>query len=97
MPNLRSTGRTTRQMQALPKGSIFISCCHQAVYYDVQLTRKLDRRDIVVVPPSWVTSMKWQEMTYPGLALDHYYFEMHEETAFFETYLEQARTRIRKP
>jgi hypothetical protein len=72
MPNNRGTGRTTRQMQALPIGSIFISCCNQAVYYDVQLTRKLNRRDIVVVPPSWVTGMRWQGRSYSGIALDHF-------------------------
>jgi hypothetical protein len=96
MPNLRGTGRTTKQMEALPKGSIFISCCHQAVYYDKQLTRKLERPDIVVVPPSWVTSMKWRGQSYPGIALDHYYFTMNKNNPLFNTYLDQARARIRR-
>lgn len=96
MPNQRGTGRTTRQMEALPIGSIFISCCHQAVYHDVQLTRKLDRPDITVVPPSWVTGMKWQAMRYPGLALDHYYFTMNKFDDLFCHYLELARARIGK-
>ena len=96
MPNNRSTGRTTRQMEALPIGSVFISCCEQAVYYDTQLARKLDRTDIKVVPPRWVTGMKWQGQSYPGIALDHYYFHMNKHDALFNNYLEQARTRIRK-
>lgn len=94
MPNNRGTGRTTKQMEALPIGSIFISCCEQAVYYDTQLTRKLNRRDIRVVPPSWVTRMHWQGMRYPGLALDHYYFAKNKFDDLFCHYLELARARI---
>ena len=92
----RGTGRTTRQMEALPIGGVYISCHHASVYYDKNLTRKINRPDITVVPPSWVTSMIWQGRTYTGIALDHAYSEMHKNDPLFNAYLDQVRARIRK-
>ena len=89
------TGRTTRQMEALPIGGVFISCCHSTVYYNRQLVRKLNRPDIAVVSPAWVTGMIWQGRFYTGIALDHAYFDVNKNDPLFNAYLDHVRTRIR--
>jgi hypothetical protein len=91
----RGTGRTTRQMEAMPLNGIFISCHHDACHYDKNLTRKINRADIQVVPPSWVTSDRWRGNAYSAIVLDHYYSEMHKPDPLFEHYLNQAKTRVR--
>lgn len=92
----RGTGRTTRQMQAMPQKGIFISCNHACMYYDIQLTRKLNRTDIRVVGPDWVTGMSWQGHTYSAIVLDHAYPDVNPRNRFFYNYFNQALTRVTK-
>ena len=92
---LRGTGRTTQQLKALPLNAIYISCNHSCIYYDTQLTRMLNRRDIQVVGPDWVTSMRWQGLTYSAIEVDHAYPDVSRRTALFYEYLQRARTRVR--
>ena len=91
----RGTGRTTRQMQAMPQNGIFISCNHACMYYDIQLTRKLNRTDIRVVGPDWVTGMSWQGHTYSAIVLDHYYHVMNKNDPIFNRYWDGVQTRVR--
>lgn len=92
-PN-RGTGRTTRQLEALPQKGIFISCNHACMYYNIQLTRKLNRTDIQVVGPDWVTSMRWQGMKFTAIVLDHAYPDVNHRNQLFYNYFNQALARV---
>lgn len=93
----RGTGRTTAQMKALPQKGVFVSCNERCVYYDKNLARKINRPDIQIVPPSWITSERWQGCEYTAIEVDHAYPDCNRNTMFFYDYLEHAKTRVRLP
>lgn len=66
----RQTGRTTRQMQAAPHGSVFVWCNAQLLY-PKQLAVALGRKDLDVVSPSWLEQDRWRGRTLTGLEVDH--------------------------
>ena len=69
-PN-RCTGRTTRQMQGAPYGAVFVSAHPGCVRHDRDLAAFHGRRDLTVVAPDWLTSRRWQGMTFTGIVIDH--------------------------
>jgi hypothetical protein len=83
-PN-RGTGRTTRQLEAMPLNGVFICPNRASMYYTQNLTRKINRSDIQLVAPNWVTSMRWQGMRYTAIVLDHAYPELNRNNRFSTT------------
>lgn len=49
----RRTGKTTRQMQAAPKGSVFV-WCNSMLSYPRRLAKELGRDDLVIVGPGFL-------------------------------------------
>lgn len=66
----RGMGRTTAQIQALPKGGVFV-WCNNKLEYPKLLAKKLGREDIHVVGPSWITNRDWRGMELKALEADH--------------------------
>jgi hypothetical protein len=67
---MRQTGKTTRQMQALPTGAVFVWVSNN-LDYPKALARHLRRDDLQVVGPGWLTSGAWHGVELAGLDLDH--------------------------
>lgn len=93
---LRGSGRTTKQLQALPIGGLYVSCNNSSVYYDKRLARFLNRGDILVVGPEWVVNQRWQGMEYTAIEVDHAYLPRNKNNELFYVYLHHAKTRVRK-
>lgn len=93
---IRGSGRTTRQLRALPIGAVFVSCNEQCVHYNKRLARFLNRGDVIVVAPEWIVNQRWQGREYTGIEVDHAYAPRSRHTEVFYHYLSYAKTRIRK-
>ena len=72
---MRGTGYTTSQMQAAAQGSIFV-WHHDDTRYPQELARKINRTDLKIVGPSYVNSGNWMGLSYPGVCVDHYAFDV---------------------
>lgn len=66
----RCDGETTRQMQAAPKGSLFV-WVNGSTHYARDLAHRLDRDDLVIVSPSYFEGDRWRGFEWPGIVLDH--------------------------
>ena len=66
----RQTGRTTRQMQRLAKGGIFI-WGNGRIDYPTALARSLGREDIAIKPLSWLTPHNLRGRIIEDLVVDH--------------------------
>lgn len=66
----RGSGRTTAAMKAAPKGAVYVWVNHH-LDYPKYLARKLDREDLVIVGPDWLTDRKWRGRVFPGIIKDH--------------------------
>ena len=93
---IRGSGRTTRQLRALPIGAVFVSCNEQCVHYDKRLARFLNRGDIMVVAPNWIVKQRWQGQEFAAIEVDHAYAPRSRHTEMFYHYLLCAKTRIWK-
>lgn len=65
----RRDGATTRQMEAAPKGAVFI-WCNGKTDYAVLLARKLGREDLQIVSPTWLEE-RWLGVELTGVVVDH--------------------------
>lgn len=92
---LRGTGRTTAQLKAMPKYGVFVSCNERAMHHDKNLTRKINRSNIVIVPPSWITGQRWQGVHYTAIEVDHAFWDLVKDPSYFNTQLSHALTRVR--
>lgn len=66
----RGIGRTTKQMQAAPQAAIFV-WCDSSLYYPKYLARRLGRKDLRVVPASWLTASMWGTSPDTHVVIDH--------------------------
>jgi len=66
----RQTGRTTRQIQAAPKRSVFV-WCNGLIDYPRSLARRLGREDLEIVTPAWLEGHAWQGRWLSGVVIDH--------------------------
>lgn len=64
------TGRTSRQMSAAPKDAFFI-WCNSRVDYAKALAYHLNRGDLHVRSPDWLSGERWHGMRITGIVLDH--------------------------
>jgi len=90
---IRQTGRTTRQLQEAPKGSIFI-WINWSIWYPRAIARELGREDIEMVGREWIKSDRWRGRTFSGVIVDHYLAE--QLTIEERKKLLEIQTRIRK-
>lgn len=65
----RLTGKTTTQIKNAPKGAVFI-WCNGTLGYPKDLARSLDREDLLVVGPSYVSNLRSYASTKP-VVVDH--------------------------
>jgi len=65
----RGTGETTRQMEAAPKGSVFVWCNGQTDY-PIRLARKIGREDLQIKAPTWLEE-RWIGLELTGVVVDH--------------------------
>ena len=89
----RCTGRTTRQIESMPFGGVFV-WVSEDTQYPQTLCTKLGRRDVKVVGPSWLTGNRWQGLELMGLSLDHE-AEKRFTDLEWQSY-QHAQTRIRR-
>lgn len=68
--NDRGTGKTTRQIKALPTGAVFVWCSGD-LHYPKALARSLSRQDVEVVKPIWLTSQAWRGRRFSAIEVDH--------------------------
>ena len=66
----RGEGTTTKQMQAAPKGAVFV-WCNAHTGYATHLTRKIGREDLKIVSPTWLEWERWRGLELTGLVVDH--------------------------
>ena len=70
----RGAGRTTKQMQAAAKNSVFV-WHHHSTEYPKELAKKIGRTDLKIVSSGWLW-YGWQGKELSGLVIDHYVFEI---------------------
>ena len=66
----RGDGTTTRQMEASPKGAIYVWCNGQ-LDYPRRLAEKIGRNDLHIVGPYWLEAGGWHGLVLSGLTVDH--------------------------
>jgi hypothetical protein len=67
--HIRGSGRTTQQLQAAARGSVFIWCSRDT-HYPKMLAEKIGRSDLIIVGPSWLEH-GWIGVEISGLTIDH--------------------------
>jgi hypothetical protein len=89
---LRGTGRTTRQMTEAPMCSVFVWCNHY-LWYPRMLAKRLDRLDLEIVAPEWVTEGRWQGRRFPAIVIDHALGVHTRKPRMFNALLQKAMAR----
>ena len=69
MTMVRGNGETTRQMEAAPKGAVFV-WCNAKTDYAVLLARKIGREDLQIQTPEWFED-RWRGIELTGVVVDH--------------------------
>jgi hypothetical protein len=67
---LRGAGRTTRQLELLPQGALFV-WCNGALGYPRDLARKLNRTDIRIISPNGLFDPGLRGVEWSAIDLDH--------------------------
>lgn len=71
----RGTGRTTRQIAALPKGAIFFVHTQSMKDYVRRLCQTLGRADIRIETLGELRPFRWAGYSLPGADIDHAAYE----------------------
>lgn len=66
----RQGGRTTKQIQDAPAGAVFV-WCKEHIIYAKNIARDIGRKDLEIVPPSWLEHDHWRGRNLTGLVVDH--------------------------
>lgn len=66
----RGVGNTTRQLRSAPQKAVFVWVNH-SLHYPRDLARKLQREDIEIVSPDWLTDKRWAGREFSAIILDH--------------------------
>lgn len=88
----RGVGNTTRQMQAAPQKSVLVWVNHH-LGYPKDLAQKLDRSDLQIVSPDWLSDKRWAGLELTGITLDHATSLTNEQWGI---YYHLRATRVRK-
>jgi hypothetical protein len=67
---MRGTGRTTNQIRSAPQGAIY-AWCNEHTRYASDLAVKLGRKDVRIVPRSWVVRGYGRGLDMSKVILDH--------------------------
>jgi hypothetical protein len=65
----RGIGETTQQMEAAPKGSVFVWCNGQTDY-PIRLAHKIGREDLQIKAPTWLEE-RWRGLELTVVVVDH--------------------------
>ncbi len=68
----RQTGCTTRQLETLPRESLFIVHNQAMNDYVRALCKKIGREDILIRSLTWLRDERWRGNTYPAADIDHH-------------------------
>lgn len=66
----RQLGKTTQQLSDAPTSAIYV-WCNSNLEYPKYLARKLQRTDLFIVSPSWLTEYRWRGQMFNDVILDH--------------------------
>lgn len=67
---MRQTGITTDQIQNAPQLSVFV-WVNADLHYPRGIQRLVDRMDVLIVSPHWLSSDAWHGLRYSDIILDH--------------------------
>lgn len=67
---VRYLGKTTQQLSDAPVSAIYV-WCNSDVSYPKHLAQKLQRTDLFIVNPSWLTEYRWRGQTFNDVIIDH--------------------------
>lgn len=71
MSDDRGTGRTTRQLQAAPSGSLYVCPNHPSTRYIKRMAERLGRGDLRFASPQELETHKFRGLEFPAIILDH--------------------------
>jgi len=87
------TGYTSSQVLSAPPNAIYVWCNHHTKYIE-GLCLDLNRADLTVVTPSWITNDKyWLGGRFSGIVVDHALWNMLPKNSKFLHMYELALTR----
>lgn len=66
----RRTGETTKIIQSLRNGGIFVWCT-KLIAYPKHLAASIGRADVTVVGPEWLEEQRYRGMKLSDIAIDH--------------------------
>ena len=67
---MRSTGLTTEQLRHLPLNAYYV-WIHSNIGYPKRLVQHLNRPDITIVAPDWLTGDRWRGLRFSYVGIDH--------------------------
>ena len=65
----RGAGATTKQIEAAPKGAVFV-WCNGHTDYAIRLAQKIGREDLRIESPTWLED-RWRGLELTGVVVDH--------------------------
>lgn len=74
----RGTGRTTRAMQAAPRGALYIWPVMGSISYAKDLARKLGL-DLDIQPVNFLLGGRWHGREWPAVVVDHAAYRFFSE------------------
>lgn len=66
----RQLGKTTQQLSDAPTSAIYV-WCNSNLEYPKYLARNLQRTDLFIVSPSWLTEYRWRGQMFNDVIVDH--------------------------
>jgi hypothetical protein len=66
----RQLGTTTQQLSDASISAIYV-WCNSDLDYPKHLAKKLQRTDLFIVNPSWLTEYRWRGQTFNDVIVDH--------------------------
>lgn len=75
MPNIarkdgRGTGRTMNALRSMPPGGVYV-WCNSTLDYPKRLAKVLNRSDVQIVSPDWLSNGRYHGTELSGICLDH--------------------------
>ena len=85
------TGRTTRQMRAAKRDSVFIVGNRNMVDYARRLAEGIGRDDLKIVALNWLEQDNWLGRTFSGIVIDHDLELTPRQQELFDMAMRQVR------
>jgi hypothetical protein len=85
------TGRTTRQMRAAKRDSVFIVGNRNMVDYARHLAESIGRDDLKIVTLTWLEENSWRGREFTGITVDHDLQLTEKQQTLFDMAMRQVR------